>query len=130
MIASDVATREGIDNTPSFEIVRNLEELCDNLLQPMREAWGAPINVTSGYRCKELNKKVGGVSMSAHTLGYACDLQTKNFSKFVEFATKWLKDKAFDQCIIEKSGNTTWLHLGIRNNKGEQRRQFLNITKK
>lgn len=128
MVASDTARRKGIDNTPSFEVVSHLEEFCDNLLQPLRDAWGKPINVTSGYRCPELNKAVGGVKNSAHLVGYGADLVSENFSAFTKFVLDWIKDKDFDQCLIEQSGSTRWLHIGYKNQNGEQRHQIKNIV--
>jgi zinc D-Ala-D-Ala carboxypeptidase len=133
MVASDTARRKGIDNTPSLEVVSHLDEFCDNLLQPLRDAWGAPINVTSGYRCHKLNQVVGGVATSAHLRGYAADLQISNmkkFDEFVKFVVDWIKDKPFDQCLIEKSGSTRWLHIGYKNSKDEQRRQIKDIIVK
>lgn len=133
MVASDTARKKGIDNTPSFEVVSHLDELCNNLLQPLRDAWGSSIQVTSGYRCPKLNQVVGGSSTSAHLLGYASDLQIpdmKKFDEFVQFVVSWLKDKPFDQCLIEKSGKTRWLHLGYKNAKGEQRKQIKDIIVK
>lgn len=131
MVAGDTARRKGIDNIPSFEVVSHLAEFCDNLLQPLRDAWGKPINVTSGYRCQKLNQIVGGVATSAHLRGYAADLQISNmkmFDEFVKFVVNWIKDKDFDQCLIEQSGNTRWLHIGYKNQNGEQRHQIKNIV--
>ncbi|MCD7803098.1 MAG: D-Ala-D-Ala carboxypeptidase family metallohydrolase, partial [Clostridiales bacterium] len=61
---SDTATRRGIDNTPTAEAVRNLTTLVDKVLDPLRSAWGGPIVVNSGYRCKALNEAVGGSKTS------------------------------------------------------------------
>lgn len=70
---SDKAKELGIDNTPSPDIVKNLESLMD-LLDKIREAYGKPIRVTSGYRCPELNKAVKGSKTSQHMKGQAADL--------------------------------------------------------
>ena len=61
---SDTATEKGIDNTPSSEVVEKLNMLIDNVLDPLREAYGKPIYVNSGYRCPALNKAVGGVTIA------------------------------------------------------------------
>lgn len=127
MTASATAERDGIDNTPSLEVVGHINELCDNLLQPLRDAWGKPIRVTSGYRCPELNSKVGGSRTSAHLIGYAADLQADNYGDFVRFAVAWLKGRDFDQCLIERGGGAEWLHIGYKDGKGRQRRQIKNI---
>ena len=73
---SATARRLGIDNTPSPEAVAALTQLVDNVLDPLREAWGAPLYVTSGYRCPALNRAVGGVPHSRHILGQAADVTT------------------------------------------------------
>ncbi len=71
---SRTATRLGIDNTPTTEAVACLKLLVEHVLDPLRQAWGRPIAVTSGYRCPQLNKAVGGVPGSQHLLGQAADI--------------------------------------------------------
>lgn len=72
--ASDTAKRHGILNQITDCDVRdNIIALVENVLQPLRDAYGKPININSGYRCPELNKKVGGVTTSQHTKGQAAD---------------------------------------------------------
>jgi uncharacterized protein YcbK (DUF882 family) len=73
---SATARRLGVDNTPSPEAVAALTQLVDNVLDPLRETWGAPLYVTSGYRCPALNRAVGGVPHSQHILGQAADVTT------------------------------------------------------
>ena len=77
-VRSATATAHGIDNTPSKEVVTNLELLVSRVLDPLREAWGSPIIVTSGYRCPELNARVGGARTSYHLRGMAADIRPKN----------------------------------------------------
>ena len=74
LTASATALREGIDNRPSKCAYHLLHVLVDQLLDPIREAWGEPIVVSSGYRCKELNELVGGAKHSHHLIGCAADL--------------------------------------------------------
>ena len=62
---SETALCKGLENVPSVEAVRNLELLVKCVLDPIREAWGAPIIVNSGYRCEELNKAVGGAQYAS-----------------------------------------------------------------
>ena len=57
---SKTATRKGIDNTPTSKVKENLEKLIKNVLQPLRDKFGEPIIVDSGYRCPKLNTAVGG----------------------------------------------------------------------
>ena len=132
-IESDTAAQKGIDNTPDFDEVARLDELIGTILQPLREAWGKPLIISSGYRCKELNKAVGGAETSAHQYGYAADVQvtrSKDFDAFIAFAEDWLKtnDVPFDQSIRETSKTAYWWHIGLRNSKGLQRRQFKAIN--
>ena len=74
LCASATALREGIDNRPSKCAYHLLHVLVDQLLDPIREAWGEPIVVSSGYRCKQLNTLIGGVKNSHHMLGCAADI--------------------------------------------------------
>lgn len=133
LCASDVATKRGIDNFPSWTVAEHLTELTEKILEPLRVAWGGPIKVTSGYRCDKLNSAVGGVYNSVHRLGYAADLQpgSGKIDDFIKFTREWLikSGTKFDQLIDERSGNVRWMHIGIRSSTGTQRGQFLNITK-
>ena len=131
-IKSETAEEQGIDNTPTFEVVDHLRELRDNILDDLREAWGGPLVVTSGYRCPALNRAVGGVTNSAHLSGYACDLRPsdkRRTAKFIIWAAGWLIDNGikFDQCIDEQVKGERWLHIAVRDNNGRQRCQNLLI---
>ena len=75
---SATATAHSIANVPSAEAVKNLESLVLNVLDPLREAWGGPIIITSGYRCEGLNARVGGAKYSYHRLGMAADIRPAN----------------------------------------------------
>ena len=113
MIASETAKKQKIDNTPSEAVKANLQALITNVLNPAREIYGRPITVSSGYRCPELNKAVGGVSTSQHVTGHAADLvpATVNGSIAEIFAACVAVGK-FDQLIIEQnSKGTKWVHV-------------------
>lgn len=71
---SATATRKGIDNTPDAKITERLRRLATEVLQPLRDAFGEPIVVSSGYRCPALNKAVGGSATSQHMQGTAADI--------------------------------------------------------
>ena len=73
---SATADRLGILNEPTKAIAANLQELATTVLQPIRDKWGEPIIVTSGYRCSKLNAAVGGAKASQHMLGQAADIHT------------------------------------------------------
>ena len=122
---SSTAIKKKINNTPTKEVENNLNQLIDNILDPLREAWGQPIIVGSGYRCEALNKAVGGAAHSQHKLGQAADINTKSDSKednkkLFELI-KQLK-LPFDQLINEYNYN--WIHVSY---SPRNRRQILNI---
>ena len=122
LLNSDTALKKKIANLPSWEVVEHLKELAE-FLDGLREAWGGPITVTSGFRCTELNKEVKGVQRSAHKLGYAADIRPSNgqMERFKKKVVEWVQDKKFDQCILESSGGTQWVHISLYNQDGEQR---------
>lgn len=128
-LTSSTARQKSIENMPSWEIVEHLLELA-YFLDDLREDWGSGIRVSSGFRIESLNKAVGGVPTSVHKIGYAADISPANgkYEAFVAFLKEWLKGKNFDQCIEEKKGKTRWIHIGLYNNKHQQRRQIFNIT--
>ena len=130
LYASDTAKKYNIDNTPDPIITSHLQQLI-NFLNPLREAWGSAIKVSSGYRCDKLNRFVGGSKTSSHLIGYGVDLIPANgkMDDFKKFIVDYMKTLMFDQCIIEKSGKTEWIHIGLYNNKGQQRRMIFNIIK-
>lgn len=134
---SDTASIKKIDNTPNKEITEHLIELVEKLLDPLRSAWaeycdvnrlGNPaISVNSGYRCNELNKAVGGSLTSAHLTGYAADISpiNGNMKVFQSWIAEAIEELNWDQLIYEKpkNGIASWIHLGLKNKDGMQRRQ-------
>lgn len=126
---SETAQKLRIKNEPTEEIKNHLSELIIKILDPLREAWGSGIRVTSGYRGPALNKAVKGSNTSAHCVGYAADLVPINgqMTKFKTFVKNWLKSSGimWDQYINEFSGNSQWVHIGLKNRSGKQRKQFL-----
>lgn len=117
---SQTAKDKGIDNTPDWYIIDNLRYL-GSCLDEIREAWGKPIRVTSAFRCAELNKVIGGVNNSHHKLGLAADIQPqdmRDFEDFKKFIVGYFENYSgeFSQCILEKSGNTEWVHVSFANN--------------
>lgn len=128
LLTSSTARQKSIENLPSWDIVQNLLELAF-FLDTIREKWGSGIKVSSGYRNEKLNTAVGGVFNSVHRLGYAVDIVPSNgkFDEFVEFLKDFLKDKNFDQCIIESKGKSKWVHIGLWSPTHRQRRMLFNI---
>ena len=130
MLKSETADKNKIQNIPSAEIEQNIEELLA-VLDDLREFYGKPIKITSGFRCTELNQLVGGSPTSAHVIGYAADLQPigDTFENFKASVLEWLNKSGvkFDQCIIERSKSTQWVHFGLYNRKGQQRGQQFSL---
>jgi hypothetical protein len=121
-IDSQTASRKGIDNTPSQEVVDRLRKLCTDILEPARAALG-PMRISSGFRCEKLNVAIGGSKTSAHCKGYAADVIPFNVTRR-EFA-KWVKDHCnFDQIILEfgTPENPDWIHVS---NEPRFRKQIL-----
>ena len=116
---SSTATLKRIDNTPNSEIVNNLEQLVDNILDPLREAYGKPIKVNSGYRCEALNVAVGGSKTSQHRYGLAADITTGSRleNKKLFILAKQL-NLPFDQLIVEKA--YSWIHISFSKNPRKQ----------
>jgi len=109
---SDTATRNGINNSPeSSKIEKNLLNLITNCLDPIREIYGKPITVTSGYRSSKLNAIVGGVSTSQHQLGEAADLVPGPGGNLKDLYRAIIKFGNFDQFIIEKN---QWAHVSYK----------------
>ena len=126
---SATAAANKIDNTPDAAQVAHLRELATNLLEPLRQAWGKPIKITSGFRGFRLNEKVKGAKKSAHCAGYAADMMPTdgNITGFKTFVRQWLKKTGakYDQFIDEHSGASQWVHLAVRSQGGLQRKQDL-----
>ena len=128
-INSTTAKRLGIDNTPTFEVVDNLNRLAD-YLDGIREKLGKPILVSSGYRCPMLNKAVGGVVNSQHLKGLAADVVCAD----MESLEKVLRETGgFDQLIKEhrKGTSSFWFHISVCSRNGKPRNQIImNLEKK
>jgi hypothetical protein len=112
---SATATTRGIDNTPTPEIKANLERLVDKVLDGLREIYGKPITVNSGYRCPELNKAVGGSKTSDHVKGFAADI-TGGSKQENEKIFNIIRDNfAWTQLINER--DFSWVHVSYDPNK-------------
>ncbi len=127
---SQEATRLGIDNTPNEEHILNLKLLCENILQPIRDFYGMPLSVSSGYRSARLCEAIGSSSKSQHTKGQAADFEifgvaNKDLADFV------VKNLNYDQCILEfwneNEPNSGWVHCSF--NALGNRKQFLKAEK-
>lgn len=130
---SATASKFGIINKPLAkkeiaEVENNLNLLCDNILDPLREVMNAPIYVSSGYRCKELNRRLCGAKNSQHLVGKAADITMNTFPKNLLLADTLLSlELPFDQLILERTDanafHYSWLHVSY--DKDRQRGEFL-----
>lgn len=125
LISSSTATQHNINNTPTKEIEENLKALVDNILDPLREAYGKPIIVTSGYRCEQLNTLLKGSKTSQHRFGQAADIKTvldtpTENKKLFDLVQKL--NLPFDQLIDEYNFN--WVHVSY---SPRNRKQVLHI---
>lgn len=109
---STTAEQLGIDNSPNSEIVNNLKQLVEYILDPLRERYGKPIHVNSGYRCPALNKAVNGSKTSQHMSGLAADITVDSVAKNkILFNLIQELNLPFDQLIDEK--NFSWVHVSF-----------------
>ena len=127
---SQEATRLGIDNTPSEEHIKNLKILCEKILQPIRDFYGMPVSVSSGYRSAALCETVGSSSKSQHTKGQAADFEI--FGVHNKEVSDWIvQNLDYDQCILEfwnpEDPNSGWIHCSY-NDEGN-RKQYLRASK-
>lgn len=121
---SGTAIRLGIDNNPdahpgegisTAEVVENLRALCTEVLEPLRRRVGCVI-VTSGYRCQELNKAVGGVWNSQHLKGEAADIFVPDTATAMRYGHILERHSAVQQLLLEPMGiqQKRWIHVGFR----------------
>ena len=113
LVKSNTATRRNINNTPTQEVITNLQVLVDSVLQPLRDRVGT-IVISSGYRSPELNTTIGGSSTSDHCLGMAADIETVGLDNKVLAQT--IRDNfQFTQLILEfyEDGvpDSGWVHV-------------------
>ena len=113
---SSTAERLGINNEPNDEVRLKLSDFINNCLDPLRDACGFPITVSSGYRCKALNKAVKGVPTSQHVKGEAADLVGKNNAQTRLIFEKAKELNNHDQLLYEKnSKGFIWVHISWKN---------------
>jgi zinc D-Ala-D-Ala carboxypeptidase len=119
---SQTALRMGINNEPTPGDLYNLSQLCDNILQPVREHFGKPVTVSSGYRSVALCEAIGSSAKSQHAKGEAADFEIMGIDN--KEVAVWIRDNLdFDQLILEfyKDGEPSsgWIHCSYSdNNRG------------
>lgn len=113
---SNTADRRGIDNTPTDEHLENLKVVAEKVFEPLRNHFGVPIGISSGYRSEELNKAVRGSKTSHHCKGMALDIDADIFGKITnkEIFNFILHNLEFTQLIWEfgTDDEPNWVHVG------------------
>ena len=107
-----------LQDTPTLDVVQNLQKLCVLVLQPLRDALGAPVYINSGYRSKRLNARVGGVPNSRHLRGLAADIHVDN-DEHAKVLFDILKQNKYVDLVLKEA---RWLHVQTRTD-GRQRRR-------
>jgi zinc D-Ala-D-Ala carboxypeptidase len=124
---SQTAKRRGIDNTPDGEHLEAAKKLAENIFQPIREYFGKPIFISSGYRSEALNKAIGGSATSQHSKGEAIDIDMDGHGKPTNTEVfYYIKENLdFDQLIWEfgDDENPDWVHVSYK--KNGNRKQML-----
>ena len=130
---SNVAERRGINNSPRTKeeekrVIENLKALCMEVLQPLRDFLGKPVVISSGYRCAELNKAVGGVRNSQHMKGEAADIHVENTEHLLKIMHFIMDETDFDQVIWERNrAGTQWVHVSYKR-EGVNRHQVVSSS--
>ena len=127
VIKSETSVRKGIDNTPTDQIISQLKNTCEKIMDPIREKYGKPVRVTSGYRCVELNKAIGGSSRSQHCAlngDAAIDFEFYDMDMDLEEVFKWITEESklpYDQCIAEFLPHG-WIHISYSSDGGNRQK--------
>ena len=131
VMRSETAKRKGISNMPTPEHIENFKLLAEKVFQPIREHFGIPIILSSGYRSKALNTAVGGALSSQHCTGEAIDIDMDGTTIKNADVFNFIKDNLnFDQLIWEfgTNDNPDWVHVSYEST-GKQRKQILKAVK-
>ena len=129
VIRSSTAKKLGIDNTPDAEHLKNLQVVVDEIAQPLRDHFGKPVRINSGYRSPALNDAIGGSKKSQHSKGEALDLEIDGVSN-MEVAG-WISENCdYDQVILEfynpaEGPNSGWVHVSCKADLSQNRERNL-----
>ena len=126
LIRSYQAEKHGIVNTPGPAEIASLKNLCKQILQPLRNYYKHPIIVSSGFRCRTLNRIVGGAATSQHLLGEAADIVFPDFATAVDWMHFIIHHCTFDQMLLEQNRRTgaRWLHVSCRTDTSQNRHEI------
>ena len=131
---SAVAKRNGIKNQPSAKYTGNLRNLAVQILQPVRNAWGRPIVVSSGYRSLALNTKIGGALSSDHCFGCAADIHTventpeENRKLWALIISMCMDGRIKTKQVINEYG-FSWIHVSWQDGRSQKQNQFLDAKR-
>lgn len=131
LIKSPTANRLKINNTPNSQQYKQLKKLAIDILQPIRDKFGEPLIVTSGFRCEKLNKAVGGSKTSQHCKGEAADIHTvsdtiKDNKKLFDLVLDMIKKGEITVGQLIDEYNYNWVHVSLPR-VGKQNNQILHI---
>ena len=130
--SSSAANDSGNDEeTKSSPILANIQNLCEVVLEPLREQVNEPVLISSGYRCPQLNRAVGGSPTSQHMTGEACDIHHSDPQKLRDWFAI-LQRGEFDQLIWERSSPRSthyWIHVSCKRDRSQNRRQVFQLVK-
>jgi len=122
---SQTALRNGLDNTPDEQQIDNLQNICEKILQPLREFYNLPVKVTSGFRSEQLATMIGSKPTSQHCKGEAVDFEIPGIDNKDEFT--------FDQLILEYYNDTDinsgWIHVSLKNTTFENDNRQMSLIK-
>ena len=122
---SQTATRKDITNKAGSGEIKNLGDLCYEVLEPVRAKFDKPVTITSGYRSPELSEAIGSKATSQHCKGEAVDFEIAGVSNLQ--VALWLTNNVnFDQCILEfwtGEASSGWIHVSYKD--GSNRKQVL-----
>jgi len=133
---SQIAARHGLKNLPGSGEIKNLENVCYEILEPVRAKFDRPILITSGFRSLEVNRKLGSSDSSQHCKGqavdFAVDFEIPGVANIK--VAYWLQANVdFDQCILEyhqpDDDQHGWIHVSY-NEKGANRKKVLTFDGK
>ena len=129
LIRSESAKRLGISNMPTQEHLENLKGLAENIFEPIRNHFGSPIYISSGYRSQKLNAAIGGSMNSQHSRGMAIDIDMDGTDIKNSAIFEYAKTLPFDQLIWEfgTKDNPDWVHISY---SPLNRKQILYATKR
>lgn len=113
---------------PDAQVIDNLTRVCQ-WLEKVREV---PIIINSGYRCKELNRLVGGCPTSNHLTGCAADIRVNSKEQLLRYAVRLLDisdetGQDFDEILLERNAREYWLHFAVRPKNNRRKIHLINV---